>query len=90
MDSILIANACLDRKLKSRDPSVVCKLDIEKAHDHVNWDALFYLLGKMGFGVRWKGWIKDCVTTVHFSVSVNGSPAEFFGWEILCHLLCFF
>ena len=90
MDSILIANACLDSKLKSRDPSVVCKLDIEKAHDHVNWDALFYLLGKMGFGVRWKGWIKDCVTTVHFSVSVNGSPAEFFGWEILCRLLCLF
>ena len=58
---------------------MVCKLDIKKAYDHVNWDALFYLLERMGFGDRWKRWLKTYVSTVRFSILVNGSPTGFFG-----------
>jgi hypothetical protein len=58
---VLIANECIDSRLRSEVPGVLCKFDIEKAFDHVNWGFLLYMLKRCGFGQRWCKWVAYCI-----------------------------
>jgi hypothetical protein len=51
---------------------------VEKAYDHVSWDFLIYLLERCGFPVRWRNWIRFCISTARFSILINGCPSGFF------------
>ncbi|KAL6331982.1 hypothetical protein AAG906_020335 [Vitis piasezkii] len=64
MDAVLVANEAIDSIVKSNRGAILCKLDIEKAYDHVDWDFLLAVMEKMGFGERWCRWIKWCLSTV--------------------------
>ena len=46
LDVMLIANEALDL-LKSNDRGLLCKLDIEKVYDHVNWEYMLLVLKKI-------------------------------------------
>ena len=58
LDASLIANEVIDSMLKKKGKGVLCKLDIEKAYDKINWNFLTAVLIKMGFKEKWLGWIK--------------------------------
>ena len=77
LDFVLIAFECIDSRLKT--PRVLCKLDVEKTYDHVNWSFLMYLLQRCGFLDMWRKWIICCIPNAKFSILINGSPSDFFG-----------
>lgn len=57
------------------------KLDFEKAYDSVDHSFLHFVMAEMGFGSRWRMWMKWCISTPSMSVLVNGSPTDEFGLE---------
>ena len=78
LDASLIANEVIDSWQKRGEKGLICKLDIEKVYDIIDWQFLLKILQKMGFGSKWLGWVWSCISTTKFSVLVNGVPAGFF------------
>ncbi|XP_026435779.1 uncharacterized protein LOC113333561 [Papaver somniferum] len=76
LNGILLANECINNRLRQRRAGILCKIDMEKAFYNVNWPSLFAILEKNGFGAKWIKWIRWCVTEAQFSVLVNGATTE--------------
>lgn len=51
---------------------------MEKDCDRLKWDFLLHVLKFLGFHDKWVSWIKECITTVSFSILVNGRPTDQF------------
>jgi reverse transcriptase-like protein len=58
--------------------SCMLKLDIQKAFDNVEWSFLFSLLQGLKFPKAFITWIRRCVETASFSLSLNGGYSESF------------
>ena len=78
IDNILVAFETL-HYMKNHNSGnlrfIALKLDISKAYDHVEWSFLKAVMSQMGFNDRWIGFIMECVTTVTYSVLINGEPS---------------
>ena len=56
---------------RRKEKGILCKLDVEKAYDKLNWKFLLTILREMGFGSKWIGWIQWCISTTSFSVILS-------------------
>lgn len=80
-DNILIAHELFDmlRKMEKRKKFYgALKIDISKAYDRVDWKFLKAVLVAMNFSSRWVRWILECVTTIQYTILVNGRITQSF------------
>jgi hypothetical protein len=80
-DNALIAFECIHAiQSNSRDRAGFCayKLDMAKAYDRVDWRFLEGAMAKLGFHRSWIQWVMQCVTTVRYSIRLNGQSLDTF------------
>ncbi|GKB17042.1 RNA-directed DNA polymerase, eukaryota, reverse transcriptase zinc-binding domain protein [Tanacetum coccineum] len=57
------------------------KIDIRKAYDTVNWGFIEDILRQFGFPNLMIGWIMTCISTLKFTICVNGERFGYFKGE---------
>ncbi|CAH9147117.1 unnamed protein product [Cuscuta epithymum] len=60
------------RKAHGRDGYVALKLDMSKASDRVEWPFIRLMMTRLGFDERCVNMIMECVSTVKYSLQING------------------
>lgn len=70
--------AYVRKKKKGKEFAAILKVDLSKAYDRVRWDFLESILVAMRFPEVWVHRIMQCVSTVSYSVLVNGEPSASF------------
>ncbi|GJT85895.1 RNA-directed DNA polymerase, eukaryota [Tanacetum coccineum] len=78
LDGPFILNEVMSWCKKKKKQTLLFKVDFEKAYDSVRWDFLDDVLGKFGFGDKWRKWIQCCLHSSKGSIIINGSPTDEF------------
>ncbi|KAH9768956.1 reverse transcriptase domain-containing protein [Citrus sinensis] len=79
-DNIIVGYECLHkiRHCKSKRKGLVAlKLDVSKAYDRLEWSFLEQIMKRLGFSHQWISLIMRCISSVSFSIIINGSVRGF-------------
>jgi hypothetical protein len=80
-DNVLVAFECIHtmkRRKKAKKGVCAVKLDMMKAYDCVEWPFIKAIMQKLGFSEHIVNLIMKCVSSVRFSVKVNGHLLTYF------------
>ena len=76
-DNIIMAHEVyysLNSRKRQARSYMALKTDITKAYDRLEWKFLEETMKHMGFNSTWIYWIMNCISSVSFSILINGSP----------------
>ena len=77
-DNILMAFETLHymkHHQKGKVGYMALKLDMSKAYDYVEWKYLELMMKRMGFADRWVPLMMECISSVSYSILINGKPS---------------
>lgn len=78
MYNVFICHDLLRDNNRKISPRCLMKIDLRKAYYMIRCEFLEKLLRGYGFPERFRQLIMLCVTTVYFSVKVNGDSCDYF------------
>ncbi|CAA7046646.1 unnamed protein product [Microthlaspi erraticum] len=83
-DRLLLENVLLAAEVingyhrKDLSPRITLKIDIAKAFDSMRWDFILACLTAYRLPRELIGWVKTCISSPVFSVSINGLTSGYF------------
>ena len=80
-DNIIMAHEvyyALKARKRQATSYMAIKTDITKAYDRLEWAFLEETMRRMGFEEQWISWIMKCVTSVSYSILINGTSQGHF------------
>lgn len=78
-ENILLAQELVwDYHKNQGKPRCALKVDIMKAYDSVSWSFILHCLHCFGAPPKFILWVKECISSPSFSISLNGSLVGYF------------
>jgi len=81
-ENILLAQGLVrNYHRKEGSPRCTMKIDLMKAYDSVDWNFIIHCITCFGFPAKFINWIKVCISSPRFSISLNGTLVGYFKGE---------
>lgn len=78
LENVLLASEVVQGYHKFAEPKITLEVDIAKAFDSVRWDFVLSTLQAYNIPEKFIGWVRKCICTPSFSLSINGVSAGYF------------